>query len=56
MRSCRSTARAVGDVAGADQGGNGGFALHEALWGRVVGVSEPHVVQFPPIGGGEAAT
>ena len=36
-------------------GGGGGFALHEALWLRVAGVSEPHVVQFPP-SGGEAAT
>ena len=34
----------------------GGFALHEALRGCVSGVSEPHVVQFPPLGGGEAAT
>ena len=25
-----------------------GFALHEALWRRVVGVSTPRVVQFPP--------
>ena len=33
----------------------GGFALHEAFWARVIGVSEPHVVQFPPFGGGEAA-
>ena len=32
-----------------------GFALHEALWRRVVGVSEPHVVQFPPFGGGDVA-
>lgn len=32
-----------------------GFALHEALWPRVVGVSDPHVVQFPPIAGAEAA-
>ena len=32
----------------------GGFALHEALWRRVAGVSEPHVVQFPPFGGSEA--
>ena len=31
-----------------------GFALHEALWRRVVGVSAPHVVQFPLLGGGEA--
>ena len=27
----------------------GGFALHEALWRRVVGVSAPRVVQFPPV-------
>lgn len=27
------------------------FALHEAFRGCVAGVSEPHVVQFPPIGG-----
>ena len=33
----------------------GGFALHEAFWRRVAGVSDPRVVQFPPIGGGEAA-
>ena len=38
----------------ADAGG--GFALHEAIWGRVIGVSDPHVVQFPPFGGGEAGT
>ena len=31
-----------------------GFALHEALWRLVVGVSDPHVVQFPLLGGGEA--
>ena len=43
----------VGDVAH-EAGGGGGFALHEALWRCVVGVSEPHVVQIPPIGGGEA--
>ena len=29
----------------------GGFALHEACWRRVVGVSDAHVVQFPPFGG-----
>lgn len=28
----------------------GGFALHGAFRGRVVGVSEPRVVQFPPFG------
>lgn len=26
----------------------GDFALHEAVRGRVIGVSDPHVVQFPP--------
>ena len=35
---------------------SGGFALHEALWGRVAGVSDPRVVQIPPFGGGEAPT
>ena len=30
-----------------------GFALHEALRRRIDGVSEHHVVQFPPFGGGE---
>ena len=29
-------------------GNGGGFALHEAFSGRVVGVSDPRVVQFPP--------
>lgn len=33
-----------------------GFARHEALWPRVVGVSDPHVVQFPPIAGAVAAS
>ena len=37
-------------------GGDGGFALHEAFLRRVAGVSNPRVVQFPPIGDGEAAT
>ena len=37
-------------------GGGGGFAALEADWRRVVDVSEPHVVQFPPFSGGEAAT
>ena len=35
-------------------GNAGGFALHEALWLRVIGVSDPRVVQIPPIGCGEA--
>ena len=34
--------------------GGGGFALHEAFLRRVAGVSDPRVVQFPPIGGGAA--
>ena len=33
----------------------GGFALHEAFLRRVAGVSDPRVVQFPPIGGAAAA-
>ena len=32
-------------------GGGGGFALHEAFRGCVAGVSDPHVVQFPPFDG-----
>ena len=36
--------------------GGGDFALHEAVRGRVVGVSDPHVVQIPPFGDGEAPT
>ena len=33
---------------GALHAGNaGGFALHEALWLRVIGVSDPRVVQIP---------
>ena len=34
-------------------GHGGDFALHEAVRGRVVGVSDPHVVQIPPFGDGE---
>ena len=37
-------------------GCDGGFALHEAFLRRVAGVSNPRVVQFPPIGDGEAAS
>ena len=37
-------------------GGGGGFAALEAGCWRVVDVSEPRVVQFPPFGGGQAAT
>ena len=32
-----------------------GFSLHEAFWRRVIGVSDPRVVQFPLIGSGEVA-
>ena len=34
----------------------GDFALHEAVRGRVIGVSDPHVVQFPPINRVQAMT
>ena len=37
-------------------GGGGDFAALEAGCRRVVDVSEPHVVQFPPFSGGQAAT
>ena len=37
-------------------GCDGGFALHDALLRRVAGVSDPRVVQFPPLGGGAAVT
>ena len=41
-RSCRRC--------GALQAGSGGgFALHEAVARRVAGVSDPRVVQFPPL-------
>ena len=33
-----------------------GFCTTRSLRGRVAGVSDPHVVQFPPIGRSEAAT
>ena len=46
----------LGCSAAREAGCGGGFALHEAFQGCVGGVSEPHVVQFPPLGGGEAAT
>ena len=42
----------VSEGRGALHAGKGGvFALHEAFQGRVVGVSEPHVVQFPRLVG-----
>ena len=37
-------------------GSGGGFALHEAVEQRVVGVSAPHVVQFPSSAGGQVST
>ena len=46
--SCQPVLRLSWMQRGALQAGcGGGFALHEALLRRVVGVSEPHVVQFP---------
>ena len=35
-------------------GGGGGFALHEAFWRRVAGVSNPRVVQFPRLAAARA--
>ena len=39
-----------------EAGCGGGFCTTRSLRGRVAGVSDPHVVQFPPIGRSEAAT
>ena len=52
--SARCPARPHGSSSTLHADGGGGFALHEALWRRVVGVSDPHVVQFPPFGDGQA--
>ena len=41
----------VGDAVAADWGGDGAFVRHEAFQQRVVGVSDPRVVQFPCLGG-----
>ena len=49
-----ATARPHGSSSTLHADGGGGFALHEALWRRIVGVSDPHVVQFPPFGDGQA--
>ena len=49
-----TAARPSGPSGALRAGGGGGFALHEAFRGRVVGVSDPRVVQFPPFGGGKA--
>ncbi len=54
-RSLHERRRDVCPVQRSSMWRGGGFARHDAVWGRVVGVSEPHVVQFPPFGGGEAA-
>ncbi len=51
---CSTSARS-GHWGRQGSGHGGGFARHEALRLRVTGVSEPHVVRFPPFGGGEAA-
>ena len=55
FRANRCCARPCRRCGALQVGGSGGFALHEAFWRRVAGVSNPRVVQFPPIGGGEAA-
>ena len=52
-RHCAWSCRRRGAV---HVGGCGGFALHEAVAQRVAGVSDPHVVQFPPSGAGGVAT
>ena len=49
-----TAARPSGPSGALRAGGGGGFALHEAFRGRVVGVSGPRVVQFPPFGGVKA--
>ena len=45
--SSGAAARPCGPSGALHVGGGGGFALHEAFRGRVVGVSDPRVVQFP---------
>ena len=52
FRAKRPCAGLGGDAAHFRLVAMGGFALHEALLRRVAGVSNPRVVQFPPIGGG----
>ena len=52
FRANRPCAGLGGDAAHFRLVAMGGFALHEALLRRVAGVSNPRVVQFPPIGGG----
>ena len=50
------TAAGLSGPAGAlHAGGGGGFTALEAFLRRVVGVSEPWMASFPPIGGGVAA-
>ena len=53
FRAKRPCAGLVGDAAHFRLVAMGGFALHEAFSRRVAGVSNPRVVQFPPIGDGE---
>ena len=56
FRANRPCAGLGGDAAHFGLAAMGGFALHEAFWRRVAGVSNPRVVQFPPLGGGDTAT
>ena len=56
FRANRCCARPCRRCGALQAGDDGGFALHEAFSRRVAGVSNPRVVQFPPIGDGEAAS
>ena len=53
---CSRALRPGSPAPGVLHAGGGGFTALEAGWRRVVGVSDPRVVQFPPIGGDDAAT
>ena len=48
FRANRHYAQVLSATRALHAGSGGGFALHEAVAQRVAGVSDPHVVQFPP--------
>ena len=52
---CSRALRPGSPAPGALHAGGGGFTALEAFLRRVVGVSEPWMASFPPIGGGVAA-
>ena len=56
FRACWRSGRVYGSSGALHTTSSGGFALHEAVAQRVAGVSDPHVVQFPQLGGGEVGT